>query len=284
MSWRLSQKTFGTTISKTTITTFINIKHNITINMMKIIEAPTLATAYERTLKYILENGYHQQTEDKEYTVETDSITMYVDTPFRAERLSKYSPQKEMAAKEYARQLIEGSDNTFDYTYHGQLFKWSEYHINGEKKVHDQIKYIIEKLTDEPESRRAVAIVFDPMKHQYTEESVPCLQLVQFIYRNGRLHMRVIFRSNDMLSAAGLNMYALTHLQKIVADKLDYNVGSYTHIALVPHVYYIRDSKDMLLLIEGINKPKVPPKPEEEIRMQSWIIDNINKYAKTGGI
>jgi len=252
--------------------------------MMKIISEPTLALAYESTIKHILETGYHQDTEDGEYTVETPPITIYVDTPFRADRLSKYSPQKEMAAKEYARQLIEGSNNTFDYTYHGQLFKWAEYHINGEKKVHDQVQYVVDKLTDQPNSRRAVAIVFDPMKHQYTDESVPCLQLVQFIYRNGRLHMRVVFRSNDMLSAAALNMYALTHLQKIVADKLDFNVGSYTHIALVPHIYYIRDSKDMLLLVDGINKPKFPENKENNIKMQNWIMENINKYSSTGRI
>ena len=147
-----------------------------------------------------------------------------------------------MAAKEYARQLIEGSTNKFDYHYHDQLFKWSEYHIHGIKKVHNQIRYIIDKIKEEPESRRAVAIVFDPDKHQYTDESVPCLQLLQLLYRDGRLHMRVVFRSNDMLTASGLNMYGLTHLQKVIADELDYNVGSYTHIALTPHIYYIRDS------------------------------------------
>jgi len=252
--------------------------------MMKLIEAPTLATAHERIIKYILEKGYHQITEDKEYTVETDCISVYIDTPFRPERISKYAPQQEMAAKEYARQLIEGSTNKFDYTYHDQLFKWSEYHIHGIKKVHNQIRYVIDKLKDEPESRRAVAIVFDPDKHQYTDESVPCLQLLQMLYRGGRLHMRVIFRSNDMLTASGLNMYALTHLQKVIADELDYNVGSYTHIALTPHIYYIRDSKDMMTMVDGVNRTKYPDAPEDHIKVQQWILDNIEKHSKEGRI
>jgi thymidylate synthase len=251
---------------------------------MKLIESPTLATAHEKIIKYILENGYYQLTEDKEHTIETDSITAYIDTPFRHDQLSKFAPQKEMAAKEYARQLIEGSSNEFDYTYHDQLFKWSECHLDGIKKAHNQINYLIEKLKEIPESRRAVAIVFDPLKHQYTDKSVPCLQLLQLLYRSGKLDMRVVFRSNDMLMAAGLNMYALVHLQKLIADELDYNVGSYTHIALTPHIYHVRDSDKMLQMVNGINKIKYPDKPEDHIKIKDWILRNIEQYSKTGDI
>ena len=67
--------------------------------MMKLIEAPTLATAHERIIKYILEKGYYQITEDKEHTIETDCITAYIDTPFRPERISKYAPQKGNGSK-----------------------------------------------------------------------------------------------------------------------------------------------------------------------------------------
>lgn len=251
---------------------------------MKLIEAPSLASAHERVIKYILEEGDYLFTEDKEHTVETDSITIFVDTPFRADRISKYAPQKEMAAKEYTKQLINGGKNTFDYTYHDQLFKWCEVTINGVKKDHNQIQYIIDKLTEYPESRRAVAIIFDPEKHQYTDKSVPCLQLIQFVYRNGRLHMRVVFRSNDMLTAAGLNMYALTQLQKDIADKLDVNSGSYTHIALTPHIYHVRDSTDMNTMVDGINRPKIPDASQFNIKIQPWILDNIEKYSKKGEI
>lgn len=252
--------------------------------MMKLIEAPTLATAHERVIKYILEKGYYQYTEDKEHSVETDSVTLYIDTPFRPERISKYAPQQEKAAKEYARQLIEGSSNKFDYTYHDQLFKWDEYYIHGIKKVHNQVDYIINKLRESPDSRRAVAIIFDPSKHQYTDESVPCLQLMQLIYRAGKLDMRTVFRSNDMLTASGLNMYALTHLQKVIADELEYPVGSYTHIALTPHIYYIRDSKDMMAMVDGVNKVKYPDNPNEHMKIQQWISNSIETFSKTGGI
>ena len=76
-------------------------------------------------------------------------------------------------------------------------------------------------------------------------DDCPCLQLVQCILRDGKLAMRVIFRSNDMLTAAGANMYALVQLQKSIADRLGVTCGTYTHISLVPHIYYIRDMHDI---------------------------------------
>lgn len=252
--------------------------------MIKIIEAPSLAIAHERIIKYIVEEGDYVLSEDNEHTIETDSIAAYIDTPFRQDRISKYAPQQEMAVKEYTKQLIEGSKNVFDYTYHGQLFEWNIDHIHGVKVVHNQIQYIKDKLTEKPTSRRAVAIVFDPMKHQYTDKSVPCLQLLQFIYRDGRLNMKAVFRSNDMLTAAGANMYALSTLQKNIADDLDMNSGSYTHIALVPHIYHVRDSKELMQMIDGVNRPKIPDNTNDKIKIQSWIKDNITKYAEKGEI
>jgi thymidylate synthase len=57
--------------------------------------------------------------------------------------------------------------------------------------------------------------------------------------------MKVVFRSNDMLTAAGANMFALVHLQQFIADKLGVPAGPYTHISLVPHIYYKRDVNDL---------------------------------------
>jgi thymidylate synthase len=63
--------------------------------------------------------------------------------------------------------------------------------------------------------------------------------------RDNKLHTRVVFRSNDMLTAAGANMYALVQLQKHIADQLGLSCGTYTHISLIPHIYYIRDMHDI---------------------------------------
>ena len=95
-----------------------------------------------------------------------------------------------------------------------------------------------------PSSRRAIAITWNPVIDEQLDDC-PCLQLVQCTLRDGRLAMKVIFRSNDMLTAAGANMYALVQLQKSIADRLGVPCGTYTHISLVPHIYYLRDMHDI---------------------------------------
>jgi thymidylate synthase len=90
-------------------------------------------------------------------------------------------------------------------------------------------------------------------------DDCPCLQLVQCVLREGKLNMRVIFRSNDMLTAAGANMYALVQLHKSIADALLVPCGTYTHISLVPHVYYIRDMHDIEPFCgKGLNIHPIP--------------------------
>jgi len=89
-----------------------------------------------------------------------------------------------------------------------------------------------------------MAITWNPYIDEQLDDC-PCLQLVQCLVRNGHLSMKVVFRSNDMLTAAGANMFALVHLQKYIAEQLGLPLGYYTHISLVPHIYYKRDVNDI---------------------------------------
>ena len=74
----------------------------------------------------------------------------------------------------------------------------------------------------------------------YVDEQLddcPCLQLVQCLVRDGRLSMKVVFRSNDMLTAAGANMFALVHLQKYIADNLGLPLRPlYPHLPGTPYL------------------------------------------------
>ncbi|MDO9522931.1 MAG: thymidylate synthase [Methanocorpusculum sp.] len=211
---------------------------------MKLLRAPDLARAHELVIRYILEKGTLLTTENGEETVETDEVCLCIDTPLASPMVSPCSRFKEAFLDEYARNLIEGSDSVFEYDYHGRLFDWGcGLSLNGE--IHqDQIQYIIDKLQERPVSRRAVAITWCPPVDEKLVDC-PCLQLVQCVVREGKLNMKIVFRSNDMLSAAGSNMFALAKLQEYMAEKIGVGVGTYTHISLVPHVYYKRDAADI---------------------------------------
>ncbi|OPX61626.1 MULTISPECIES: thymidylate synthase [unclassified Methanoregula] len=212
---------------------------------MRIIRAPSIGHAHELVVKMILEKGWILRTEDSEATVEFEEIAMQVDTPLAEPMTSPHSRFQQKFVEQYAKDLLQGSHASFEYDYHGRLFDWGERLATEGIPVHiDQIAYIVEKLRASPNTRRAIAITWNPVIDEKLDDC-PCLQLIQCTVRDGRLHMRVVFRSNDMLTAAGANMYALVQLQKSIADQLSLPLGTYTHISLVPHVYYIRDMHDI---------------------------------------
>jgi thymidylate synthase len=212
---------------------------------MRVIRAPSIGQAHEQVVRMILEKGWVLNTEDAEATVEFEEIALQVDTPLAEPMVSPHSRFQQKFVEQYARDLLQGSHALFEYDYHGRLFDWGERLAENGKPVHiDQIAYIVEKLQSSPVSRRAIAITWNPVIDEKLNDC-PCLQLVQCVLRDRKLGMRVIFRSNDMLTAAGANMYALVQLQKSIAGQLGVPCGTYTHISLVPHIYYIRDIHDI---------------------------------------
>jgi thymidylate synthase len=212
---------------------------------MRIIRAPNLARAHELAVKAVLEKGWVLETEDGEGTVECDEIGIRVDEPLALPMASPRSRFQQRFLEKYAHDLIHGTHAEFEYDYHGRLFDWGGGLSREGREVHvDQVDYIRRKLSARPSSRRAIAITWIPPIDEDLDDC-PCLQLVQCLVRGGTLQMKVVFRSNDMLSAAGPNMFALVHLQRHIADALGLPCGPYTHISLVPHIYYKRDMNDL---------------------------------------
>ncbi|HMA04383.1 MAG TPA: thymidylate synthase [Methanomicrobiales archaeon] len=212
---------------------------------MRIIRAPNLGRAHELAVKTVLEKGWVLETEDGEATVECDEIGIRVEEPFAAPMASPRSRFQQRFLEKYADDLIHGTPAEFEYDYHGRLFDWGEGLSSAGRELHvDQVAYMIRKLATQKVSRRAIAITWIPPIDEKLDDC-PCLQLVQCLVRDGVLRMKVVFRSNDMLSAAGANMFALAHLEKYVADALGLPCGPYTHISLVPHIYYKRDMTDL---------------------------------------
>ncbi|MDO9539271.1 MAG: thymidylate synthase [Methanocalculus sp.] len=212
---------------------------------MKIIRAATLARAHELVITHILERGRERRTENGEETLETDEVALRVEDPLTEPMGSAASRFGRAFLDCYATDLITGSDARFEYDYHSRLFDWGQELSLAGVEVHvNQIAYIIQKLRDEPASRRAVAVTWNPPVDEPLNDC-PCLQLVQCVIREGVLDMKVVFRSNDMLTAAGANMYALARLQQHIAEATGVPIGAYTHISLVPHIYYRRDIADI---------------------------------------
>lgn len=204
---------------------------------MKLIQSYSVGRLHELVVEYISSNGYQIKTEDGELSIQTEPVCLYTDTPFDAYRISKSSSFQREFMEKYTHDLLYGSENDFVYTYHERLFDY-----NGV----NQIDYIVKKLSEQKRSRRAVGITWMPEKDEGIKD-VPCLQYVQCCVnpRTDKLDMYVAFRSNDMLSAFGANAYALTSLQREIAFSLNMEIGSYTHLSWIPHIYAIRDASEL---------------------------------------
>ena len=212
---------------------------------MRTFRGPSIAAAHEWAVRTVLEKGYAVTTENSEATIECEPIAMELRDPLAEPMASPASRFQRRFLEQYATDLIEGSEAVFEYDYHSRLFGWGEGLACESAAIPvDQVAYIVRKLAEAPESRRAIAVTWNPATDEEMRDC-PCLQLVQCELRDNRLAMQVVFRSNDMLSAAGANMFALVHLQQEIANRLGAGVGAYTHISLVPHLYHRRDAADL---------------------------------------
>lgn len=230
------------------------------------VRAHCIGKAHEEVIKTILKHGRFLITEDAEKTLELqEPLNIHVPEPFADYMISPHNMFRENAMQQYVHDLLEGSKNKFAYTYHDRLFDYplttraaadAPLVGNGDGQGLDQILSLTEKLRAEPNSRRAEGITWFPPVDR-DSQNPPCLQRVQCLLRDGKLNMHVEFRSNDMLSALGANMYALAHLQKKIADDLDAAVGWYSHTSVSAHMYFERDHEELMRYVTGLKLEKM---------------------------
>ncbi len=142
----------------------------------------------------------------------------------------------------YTKEILEGIEDhrigkDWWYTYHQRLFKYpagaDDY---PQEPIIDQVEYIARKLKNVPYSRRAQAITWLPA-HDPWKEDPPCLQRIWARVIEGKLEMHTYWRSRDLWKAWWLNVYALTRLQRKIADRLDLEVGRYVDVSSALHIY-----------------------------------------------
>lgn len=222
-----------------------------------VVRGKTIAEVWERSVVKTWEEGIEIKTEyDKPGDpLSKDSTTvMIVEEPLTEPRIHLSLTGSFLDLGKYREEVISGyldhlvEEGKLPYTYHERLFSYGEV----EDKI-NQIKYIIEKLSEIPHSRRAQAITWNP-RSDPARDSPPCLQRMWTrclrdeegkLYLNINLH----WRSRDAYKAAFMNMFTVTELQKLIAEEISAKrgeevlVGQYTDISDSYHIYG-RDFED----------------------------------------
>lgn len=102
----------------------------------------------------------------------------------------------------------------------------------------DQLAHVIDLLNNERGTRRAVINIYDPEIDWSGGKDVPCNNWLSFISRNGKLHMNVATRSNDVIWGwSGINQFEWSVLQEIVAHLTGNQIGTLTFNVTSLHVY-----------------------------------------------
>ena len=188
----------------------------------------TLAGAYHAALFSLNMFGVLVDCPDYNTKQKELSMTMVVKRPLAEPMISRMIPCGTRELEQYRMEMLDGildfevEKGNWAYTYH--------------QRMADQFDFIIQELRRNPDSRRACITVRDKEKDMQSSDPA-CLQHIQYFIRDGALHCKVLFRSNDAVKATFMNAFALIMLQKRFADQLGVAMGTYTHRANSFHAY-----------------------------------------------
>ena len=232
------------------------------------VSGKTLPEAWEKAVLACWRNGIAVKTEyDRPGDPPSRDCTMIfsAEDPFAEPRLHRAFPGGLEDLEVYRQEVVEGvhdhwiapKEGKWTYTYHKRLFA---YDIEG--ATIDQINVIIDKLSRTGYSRRAQAITWN-VKLDAPTDDPPCLQRVWCRTMEDEtgglvLNMNCHWRSRDAYKAAFMNVFALTDLQRLIAERVGtrigrpVRVGRYADLTDSFHIYgsYFKEFQGFLKLVE----------------------------------
>jgi thymidylate synthase len=208
--------------------------------------ASCLPEAWEKAMVAVWNEGLEIKTEyDKRGDPPSKDATVIVTVadPLGEPRIHRNIPGGPEELETYRQEVCRGiHDHWIDpaagkwtYTYHERLFAYSpasdlqDPHGRRPFPKVDQINYVVTKCSETFYTRRAQAITWMPTADPQTDDP-PCLQRLWFrviLNTAGEpvLNMNSHWRSRDLFKAWFMNAYALTDLQRIVAQKISSRIG-----------------------------------------------------------
>ena len=215
------------------------------------VEGNSLPEVWENSLVEVWNNGIAIKTQydrPKDPPSRDATMVMVINDPFAEPRIHRALPTGLDELEIYRQEVVLGvhdhwiGSHGWSYSYHDRLFnyKTSSSYLN-------QVNTVIDNLAYCSYTRRAQAITWDPELDAKDHEP-PCLQRLWFrILEDPEkglvLNMNTHWRSRDAYKAAFMNIFALTDLQKVIAEEVAKKIntpikaGRYVDIADSYHIY-----------------------------------------------
>ncbi len=236
-----------------------------------LVSGENLPKAWEKAVLAVCEHGVEVRTEyDKPDDPPSLDATVMVEVrrPLSEPRIHKNFPGGPTDLETYRQEVVDGihdhwinpREGKWTYTYHRRLFAYRPVadlmspDEGPQLPPVDQVQYMIEKLAAVPFSRRAQAITWIPQCDPGTDDP-PCLQRVwarllpatrpagEPAQEGYTLDLNTHWRSRDLLLAWFMNVFALTDLQRQMAERIAERIGApvgcgrYVDISDSLHIY-----------------------------------------------
>lgn len=149
--------------------------------------------------------------------------------------------------EDYCKQMNNPEEKGFAYDYGNRLRGFDV----------DQIQYVIDKLSENPNSRRSTAVTWRPTVDTINDE-VPCLIMLDFKIRHDKLSTTAVWRSHDIYGAFYPNLQGLKHISDYIAHDVGCSPEIFNVYSLSAHIYETDiAAAQNILMLNNIIPPKI---------------------------
>jgi thymidylate synthase len=168
----------------------------------------------DTNIKYLVENG----------------VRIWNEWPYEIYKKSKDYQGESM--DEYVEKIKEDADFASKYGDLGPVYGAQWRNFNGV----DQIKYILNELKNNPNSRRMILSAWNPSEI-HSMALPPCHTLIQFYVADGKLSLQLYQRSADIFLGVPFNIASYALLLMMVAQVTGFELGEFVHTLGDAHIY-----------------------------------------------
>jgi thymidylate synthase len=192
------------------------------------IEAQTIGAAWLAVARRILDDGA-ASAYDAAPILELERVTLGVARPASEDATVAELGDPERLAWMHANFTDHALVGELGHarSYAGRLY---DYAAGGR----DQVQWVIDRLRVDPTSRSATITTFEPL---LDSSYIPCVSLLDFWIRDGRLNSIVYAHSIDFGTKGYANLVELARLMETVAGGLRLPVGRLDFIVKSAHIY-----------------------------------------------
>ena len=156
----------------------------------------------------------------------------------------------------------------------------------------DQIKYVIDEIKRNPNSRRLVVNAWEP-GNAISSKLPPCHYTFTFNVSDSKLNCHLTQRSGDIALGIPFNLAAYSLLTQIIAQETGLGLGYFAHTIVDAHVYYAEKGSPMekfdhseglreQLKREPLPLPKliIAKKPIDQLQFEDFELVDYNYHGK----